>query len=101
MPKRVLGKNLGQPSAQENGHVHVVHYFGGAWAAVGCFYTPTSLRNSSAIPSASLFGMYAEAGRIIQLTPDFRVHRATLGGEARARLPNLSDINRKAALTRW
>ena len=35
------------------------------------------------------------------LTPDFRVHRARLGAFARARLPNISDINRKAALTRW
>lgn len=26
---------------------------------------------------------------------------ARLGGNARARLPNISDINRKAALTRW
>ena len=29
------------------------------------------------------------------------MHRARLGGFARARLPNISDINRKAALTRW
>jgi hypothetical protein len=38
---------------------------------------------------------------IIELTPDFRRWRARAGGEARARLPNLSDINRRAALTRW
>ena len=37
---------------------------------------------------------------IIELTPDFRVRRARLGGLARARLFNLSDINRRANLTR-
>jgi hypothetical protein len=43
----------------------------------------------------------AQAGRIIELPPDVRVSRARLGGLARARLSNLSDINRRANLTRW
>jgi hypothetical protein len=42
----------------------------------------------------------AQAG-IIELLPDARTSRARLGGLARARLPNLSDINRRANLTRW
>jgi hypothetical protein len=42
----------------------------------------------------------AQAG-IIELPPDVRVSRARLGGLARARLPNLSNINRRANLTRW
>jgi hypothetical protein len=35
------------------------------------------------------------------LPPDFLRRRARLGGLARARLANLSDINRRANLTRW
>jgi hypothetical protein len=31
------------------------------------------------------------------LTPDFRFRRSWLGGLARARLPNIDEINRKAA----
>jgi hypothetical protein len=39
--------------------------------------------------------------RIIELTPDYRRRVASLGGQARARLSNLSEINRRANLTRW
>ena len=38
---------------------------------------------------------------IIELTPDFRHRRSQLGGLARAKLPNISEINRRAALARW
>jgi len=36
-----------------------------------------------------------------ELGPDFMRRIQRMGGEARARLPNLPDINRRAALTRW
>jgi hypothetical protein len=44
--------------------------------------------------------MWAQAGKA-GTGPAFLMRRARLGGEARARLTNISDINRKAALTRW
>jgi hypothetical protein len=45
----------------------------------------------------------AQAGtqRIIELAPDYRRRIASLGGQAWARLSNLSEINRRANLTRW
>jgi hypothetical protein len=39
--------------------------------------------------------------RKARTAPDFLKRRATLSGCARARLPNIGDINRRAALTRW
>jgi len=44
--------------------------------------------------------MRAQAGKA-GTGPAFLMRRERRGGEARARLTNISDINRKAALTRW
>jgi hypothetical protein len=39
--------------------------------------------------------------QIVELAPDYRRRIASLGGQARAGLSNLSEINRRANLTRW
>jgi hypothetical protein len=39
--------------------------------------------------------------KVIELTPDHMRRIGRMGGRARAALPNASEINRRAALTRW